>query len=104
MDDELLQTKGLLQVVLRSISDSVIILDVNGNITNLNAAAELLTGWNLGEVSGLPIHSMIQIINETTKQEINFSLFEISRFDLKYQHEWPGKFPTSPVMFFLPGF
>lgn len=87
MEDELLPAKDLLQVVLKSINDAVIILDVNGNITNLNAAAEQLTGWNLGEVSGLPLNTMIQIINETTKQEINFSLFEISRFDLKYQHE-----------------
>jgi diguanylate cyclase (GGDEF)-like protein/PAS domain S-box-containing protein len=87
----MLEAKELLQMVLKSITDAVIIIDTNGNISNVNAAAEQLTGWNLGELSGLPFHSTIQIINETTKQEINFSLFDISRFDLKYQHEFSSQ-------------
>lgn len=91
IEDELSQKKEFVQVVLKSITDSVITIDINGNITYLNAAAEQLTGWNLGEVSGLSFRSTIHIINETTKQEIDFSLFEISRFDLKHQHEFSSQ-------------
>jgi diguanylate cyclase (GGDEF)-like protein/PAS domain S-box-containing protein len=91
IDDVLHQEKELAQVLLKSITDSVITIDTNGNITNMNPAAEHLTGWNLDEVSGLSFRSAIHIISETTKQEIDLSLFEISRFDLKYQYEFSSQ-------------
>ena len=92
IDDELFQAKEFAQVSLRSVTDSVITTDINGNITYLNPAAEKLTGWNLIEITGLAFHSLIHIINETTKQAIDLSLFEISRFDPKYKQESSSRY------------
>ena len=87
IDDELFQEKEFAQVTLKSVADSVIFTDINGNITYLNPAAEKLTGWSFKEISGTAFHSLIHIINETNKQAIDLSLFEISRFDPKHKLE-----------------
>jgi diguanylate cyclase (GGDEF)-like protein/PAS domain S-box-containing protein len=91
IEDELFQEKELAQVTLKSIGDSVITIDINGNINYLNPAAEQLTGWSLGEAAGLPFRSLINIINENTRQQIDFSLFEVSRFAIEHKHEFSSQ-------------
>jgi PAS domain S-box-containing protein len=53
---------------LASIGDAVIATDAAGNITFMNAVAEGLTGWKLGEVSGRPVTGAFHIINEKTRE------------------------------------
>ena len=56
-----------LSATLRSIGDGVITCDVDGNIVNLNAAAEYLTGWATIEVLGHPVEEVFRIVNAETR-------------------------------------
>ncbi|MER3496259.1 MAG: hypothetical protein C4320_05335 [Armatimonadota bacterium] len=62
-EDALLQSKESLSVLLQSIGDSVIATDNDGNVTLMNRVAEELTGWSLAEARGLPIRTVLRIIN-----------------------------------------
>ncbi len=59
-----------LRVTLASIGDAVITTDLDGNITNTNAVAESLTGWNNHEAAGKPLDSIFNIVNEVTRQPV----------------------------------
>ena len=50
-----------LSATLRSIGDGVIACDLAGNVVNVNAVAEQLTGWSNEESSGLPIQRILQL-------------------------------------------
>ena len=56
------------EITLNSISDAVIATDLRGNIDYLNAAAEKLTGWRREEAQGLPIDTVMQLINFRTHE------------------------------------
>lgn len=58
------------RVTLSSIADAVIATDTVGNVTFINAAAEELTGWTAREAAGRPLNSVFQIVNETTRKEV----------------------------------
>jgi PAS domain S-box-containing protein len=58
-------------VVMESIGDGIITLDLNGNIQYLNNRAEELTGWNLREARGRDFHEVYNVINEDTGQKEN---------------------------------
>lgn len=55
-----------LAVTLRSIGDGVIATDTRGRITVMNRVAEELTGWSQGEVKGMPLAPVFQIVDEVT--------------------------------------
>ncbi|MDP3435033.1 MAG: PAS domain S-box protein, partial [Bacteroidota bacterium] len=59
------------KVVMDSIGDGIITLDLNGNIQYLNNRAEELTGWNLREASDRDFHEVYNVINEETGQQEN---------------------------------
>ncbi|NJL86166.1 MAG: PAS domain S-box protein [Leptolyngbyaceae cyanobacterium SM1_1_3] len=59
-----------LRATLASIGDGVITTDAAGRITNLNAIAELLTGWKNNEAIGKPLDVVFQIVNEDTRQPV----------------------------------
>ncbi|TLZ44836.1 MAG: PAS domain-containing protein [Gammaproteobacteria bacterium] len=46
------------QVTLNSIGDAVIRIDVAGNVTYLNPAAESMMGWSRQEASGRPLQDV----------------------------------------------
>ena len=71
MEDELFQEKEQAIVALESIGDSVIITDINGNITRLNRVAEKITGWSNQEAQGLPFHDIIKLVNEDTRKPVD---------------------------------
>ena len=56
------------EITLNSISDAVIATYLRGNIDYLNAAAEKLTGWRREEAQGLPIDTVMQLINFRTHE------------------------------------
>lgn len=57
-----------LRTTLASIGDAVIATDTDGRVTNMNAIAEALTGWRLGDAMGQPLELVFHIVNETTRQ------------------------------------
>ena len=58
-------------VVMDSIGDGIITLDLNSNIQYINNRAEELTGWNLREARGRDFHEVYNVINEDTGQQEN---------------------------------
>jgi diguanylate cyclase (GGDEF)-like protein/PAS domain S-box-containing protein len=65
-EKELWHEKERAQVTLASIGDAVITTDVYGNITYLNPAAEMMTGWANHEAVGLEIEQVFNIFYENT--------------------------------------
>ena len=59
-----------LRTTLASIGDAVITTDIEGRVTNLNATAELLTGWTNSEAVGQPLTSVFHIVNEVTRKSV----------------------------------
>lgn len=60
----------LLRVTLASIGDAVISTNPQGHVTMLNAVAEELTGWTSKEALGMPLETVFQIVNETTRKPV----------------------------------
>jgi PAS domain S-box-containing protein len=58
----------LLRTTLSSIGDAVITVDAKGRVTFMNAVAERLTGWKVGEAAGRPLPAVFRIVNEKTEQ------------------------------------
>jgi diguanylate cyclase (GGDEF)-like protein/PAS domain S-box-containing protein len=59
----LLEEKERLLVTLRSIGDAVITTDAEGNVDDLNPAAEELIGWEARAARGLPIDEVLTVVN-----------------------------------------
>ena len=76
---ERLQAEEKLRVTLQSIGDAVISTDVEGRITFLNPIAATLTGWNLGEAQGKPLHEVFTIVNDQTREPVEIPRSERSR-------------------------
>jgi PAS domain S-box-containing protein len=55
---------------LSSIGDAVIITDIKGRITFLNAVAEKLTDWTASEAQGRPCAEVFRIINQETRSPL----------------------------------
>ncbi|MEH2052951.1 MAG: EAL domain-containing protein [Nostoc sp.] len=67
-NEELFYEKELAQITLNSIGDGVITTDATGKIEYLNPVAEMLTGWSLQEVKGLPLREVFRIFHEITRE------------------------------------
>lgn len=68
-EEELHKSEQRWATTLASIGDAVIATDVAGKITYMNAVAEELTGWTLGEAEIKSLKDVFKIINEYTRQE-----------------------------------
>ena len=66
--------KDRAQVTLQSIGDAVITTDASARIDYLNPVAERLTGWSLEEARGLPIGEVLQLIDESTRKPVAYTL------------------------------
>ena len=60
-----------LRTTLASIGDAVITTDIEGRVTNMNAVAESLTGWQDAEARGQPLDAVFRIVNETTRLPVD---------------------------------
>jgi len=65
------------KVVMDSIGDGIITVDLNGNIQYLNNRAEELTGWSLRKAHGRNFHEVYNIINEDTGLQENTILDKV---------------------------
>ena len=63
-----------LRVTLRSIGDAVISLDVAGNVTFMNAAAENVSGWTQAEAQGCPLTEVLHTDGHTRAQVDEFAV------------------------------
>jgi diguanylate cyclase (GGDEF)-like protein/PAS domain S-box-containing protein len=61
-------------VTLQSIGDAVISTDASARIDYLNPVAERLTGWSVHEARGLPIGDVLQLIDESTRNPVAYTL------------------------------
>lgn len=62
--------RQLLDVTLRSIGDAVIVTDVAGRVTFLNAVAEQLTGWSMADARDQPSEKVFRIVNERSGEAV----------------------------------
>lgn len=62
--------RELLDATLSSIGDAVIATENAGNVTFMNAVAEKLTGWANKDATGRPLTEVFNIVNETTRAEV----------------------------------
>jgi diguanylate cyclase (GGDEF)-like protein/PAS domain S-box-containing protein len=58
--------------VLSDLREGVIATDAHGSIVYLNAAAEELTGWQLAEAKGQPMHMVYRIIDEHSRSTLDY--------------------------------
>ena len=61
-------------VTLQSIGDAVISTDAAAHIDYLNPVAERLTGWSGDDARGRPIGEVLQLIDESTRRPVAYSL------------------------------
>jgi diguanylate cyclase (GGDEF)-like protein/PAS domain S-box-containing protein len=66
--------KDRAHVTLQSIGDAVITTDAAAQIDYLNPVAERLTGWSLDEARGRPIGDVLQLIDESTRKPVAYTL------------------------------
>jgi PAS domain S-box-containing protein len=57
------------RTTLTSIGDAVIVTDTEGRVTFVNPIAATLTGYREEEAKGLPLQSVLNIVNEETRKE-----------------------------------
>ncbi len=69
-EQELLESRELLQVTLESIGDAVITTDVECAVTWMNPVAEKLTGWARTDASGRPIREVFEIVHEESRATV----------------------------------
>ena len=68
--EQLRHEKELLEIMLDSIGDGVVGIDNNGYITEINKAAQEITGWKEDEVRNKPFMDVFQLRNEETGMPI----------------------------------
>jgi len=59
-----------LALTLNAIGHGIVTTDSTGNITRMNAPAEMLTGWPFAEAKGRPIQDVVRFVDELGKEPI----------------------------------
>ncbi len=67
------------RTILYSIGDGVISADASGNVRNMNAVAEALTGWRESEARARPLGEVFHIVNEDTRLEVESPVDRVLR-------------------------
>ena len=68
VDDAEFAARERAEVTLNSIGDAVLSTDNDGNVTYLNLAAEVMTGWSRKAAAGQPLESVFHIIDRETRE------------------------------------
>ena len=80
------------RVTLTSIGDAVICASHQGDITFLNLVAERLTGWQLSEAIGHHMDEVIQLVDATTRKDIDNPMVKALR------QNRPGSLPPNCLL------
>jgi PAS domain S-box-containing protein len=78
-DEALRVGQAWFATALNSIGDAVIATDPKGAVTFLNPTAERLTGWTSAEAMGRPLAEVFQIVDETTRVQVENPLERVLR-------------------------
>jgi two-component system, cell cycle sensor histidine kinase and response regulator CckA len=73
---KLAQSEKQLAATLHSIVAGVIACDIDGRITNINKAAEIMTGWTSSEAVGNPIQEAFRIISAENRETADNPVFQ----------------------------
>jgi Amt family ammonium transporter len=65
------------RAILSSVEDAVILLNAQGRVVYINSAAESMTGFQCGQVSGHPLIEVYQVYDESAKPNCLLSLEQI---------------------------
>ncbi len=76
---QLFSEKERALVTLKSIGDAVITTDLRGQVEYFNPVAESLTGWKAQEAEGMPLATVCQMLDETTRQALADPLERVGR-------------------------
>jgi PAS domain S-box-containing protein len=79
--DELFRSEQDLRITLESIGDGVITCDAEGRVQTLNAVAQELTGWTEDEARALPLETIFDIVNESTRQPVENPVARVKRLN-----------------------
>jgi PAS domain S-box-containing protein len=74
VNNTLEDTQERLLVTLCSIGDAVITTDEKAQVTLLNPLAQQLTGWTQEEATGRPVHEILRIFNQDSRQPIKIPI------------------------------
>lgn len=66
----LAEEKERAQVTLQSIGDAVITTDTSGTISYINPVAEKITGWDLQDAIGKPLHDVFYVVSEISRMRV----------------------------------
>jgi len=77
--EELFDSQQWFKTTLESIGDAVIACDIDGQVSFMNAVAEKLTGWTLGDARGKPLETVFRIIHEETRQAAENPVAKVRR-------------------------
>jgi PAS domain S-box-containing protein len=77
--EALAQEERVLRTTLASIGDAVIVTDVRGRVSFLNAEAERLTGWTAAEAEGQDLTAVFRIVNEQTRATVENPVEKVLR-------------------------
>jgi PAS domain S-box-containing protein len=75
--EALQRSEESLAVTLNSIGDGVLTTDNVGRITHLNPVATGLTGWTVAEALGRPVHDVLRLITEHTRESARIPIDEV---------------------------
>jgi len=67
------------KVILNSIGDAVLSADIVGNVTYLNLAAEVMTGWSCKEAAGRPMAEVFRALETTSRGTTPISMQVLDR-------------------------
>ena len=76
---ELFNEKERAEVTLHSIGDAVISTDAYGRIEFMNPIAEQLTGWSSQESLGQFMHTVFNVVNESTREALPNPINQLSK-------------------------
>lgn len=74
-----LEAREYLGATLTSIGDAVLVTDAAGRVTRMNPVAEQLTGWPEAEAQGKDSRTVFDILNETTRREVESPVARVLR-------------------------
>jgi PAS domain S-box-containing protein len=74
------------KVILKSLSDVVIVVNINGRIINLNPIAEKLIGLNLKTARNKPINDILKFLYPTDNETLSLITYKVLNNTEKYEH------------------